>query len=106
MLDFALYRLPEGFFRAPIYPARLLRVTPLFHGSINSSLGPQINLPWPGNFLLGIRQHFLPLSDPPGSTRDGKKHGKHLHRKSHRLVDNAGIEIDIRVELTFDKIVI
>jgi hypothetical protein len=56
--------------------------------------------------LLGIRKHFLPLSDPPGGTRDGKKHGKHLHRKSHRLVDNSGIKIDIRVELALDKIFI
>ena len=79
---------------------------PLFHRFIDSFLGAQIDLPWPCYLLLGIGKHFLPLSDPPGGTRDGKKHGKHLHRKSHRLVDNAGIKIDIRVKLPLDKIVI
>src|SRR5215475_7029681 len=86
--------------------ARLLRATPLFHHCIDSFLGPQIDLPWPCYLLLGVRKHFVPLSDPPGGTRDGKKHGKHLHRKSHRLVDNARIKIDIWVELALDKILV
>src|SRR5579862_3486796 len=66
----------------------------------------QVNLSRPRNFLLGIEQHFFPLRDPAGSSRNSEKYGEHGDRETHGLVDEPSIEIDVGVELARYKIVV
>src|SRR5208282_5289875 len=53
-----------------------------------------------------ILNHFLPLRDPTGGTRHREKHGEHGHREAHRFQRDPGIEIDIRIELLLDEILV
>ena len=64
----------------------------------------EINLARAGNFLLGVEEHLLPLGDPAGSARNGEEHRKHGHGKAHRLIDEAGIEVHVRVKLALDEV--
>src|SRR5262249_50652008 len=40
-----------------------------------------------------------PLSHPARGARDGEDHRERVGRYSHRLIDQAGVEVDVRVEL-------
>ncbi|MPM32091.1 hypothetical protein SDC9_78650 [bioreactor metagenome] len=55
---------------------------------------------------LGVGIVLTPLGDPAGQPADGEQHGEHLHREAHRLVDQAGVEVDVRVELARDEVVV
>src|SRR5213592_4777019 len=71
----------------------------------------EVSLPRPGkdlsrprDLLIGILDHLLPLREPAGDAWDGEHHGEHLHWDVERLVDQAGVEVDVRVELTLDEV--
>src|SRR5207248_1183500 len=65
-----------------------------------------VDLPGPRNFLLGVQQHLFPLRNPPGSPRNREQHREHSHWEAHRLINKAGIEIHVGVELAFHEIVV
>ena len=44
------------------------------------------------------------MSQPANGTRDGEQHGEHRHRKPERLVDEAGVEVDVRIQLALDEV--
>ena len=44
------------------------------------------------------------MSEPTGCTRDRKEHGEHVNRESHRLVDEPGVEVNVRVQLAVDEV--
>jgi len=48
-----------------------------------------IDLPGPGDLLLGIDDHLLPLGQPADGARNGEEHGEHVRRDAHDLVDDA-----------------
>src|SRR5229473_4900198 len=52
-----------------------------------------IELARPGDLLLGVVDHLLPLREPARGPGDRKEHGEHLDRETHRLVDQAGVEV-------------
>src|SRR5438874_4184747 len=58
------------------------------------------------DLLIGIVEHLLPLRQPAGDARDGEEDREHVHRKLHRLIDESRIEIDIRVELALDEVLV
>src|SRR5205085_1444408 len=66
----------------------------------------QIDLARARDLLFGIVEHLDPLRDPPGSAWDGEEHREHVHRKTHRAIDDARIEIYVRVEPTLDEVFI
>src|SRR5882672_7182343 len=66
----------------------------------------QVDLPRAGNFLFGIEEHLLPLRDPTGSARNREQNREHGHGEPHRLVDEAGVEVHVGIELTLHKIFI
>src|SRR5688572_6624989 len=68
--------------------------------------GPNVNLLRPRDLLLGIAKHLFPLREPPCGARNGEEHGEEIFRESHRLVDQARIEIDVRVQLPRHEIFI
>src|SRR2546426_2034892 len=64
----------------------------------------KVDLAWPRNLLLGIQEHFFPLGDPPRSARNREQDGKHGHRETHRLINQAGVEIHVGIELALDEV--
>src|SRR5262249_16473039 len=58
------------------------------------------------DLLLGIAHHFLPLGEPAGRPRDREEYRKHLDRKSQGLVDHSRVEVDIRIELARDEVIV
>src|SRR3981081_4636548 len=64
----------------------------------------EVDLAWPGNFLLGVEEHLFPLGDPPGSARNREQDGKHGHGETHRLINEAGVKIDVGIELALHEV--
>src|SRR5467141_5165701 len=64
----------------------------------------KVDLSWPRNFLLGVEKHLFPLRDPPGGARNREEDGKHGHRESHRLINEAGVEIHVGIELALHEV--
>src|SRR5437016_1895112 len=65
-----------------------------------------IELARPGDLLLGVVDHLLPLRQPARGPGDRKEHGEHLDREAHRLVDQAGVEVDVGIELAGDEVLV
>src|SRR5712664_3852087 len=66
----------------------------------------EVDLARPRNLLLGVEEHLFPLRDPAGSARYREEDGKHGHRKSHRLINEAGVEIHVGIELALHEVVV
>ena len=49
---------------------------------------------------------LAPLGDPAGQAPDREQHREHPRREAHRLVDDAGVEVDVRVELAVDEVLV
>jgi hypothetical protein len=64
------------------------------------------HLAWTRDFLLGVVDQFLPLGQPADRARNGEQDGKHLRLEAHGFVDDAGVEIDVGVELAGDEVVV
>src|SRR5437762_6404149 len=79
---------------------------PLLPRDIVARQRSRVDLPRPRDFLLRVEQHLFPLRNPAGGARNGEQHGKHFDGEPHRLVDETGIEIDVRIELARDEILV
>src|SRR5438552_15111449 len=76
------------------YAKRIRRfLTALIDRNIVAGIVSEVNLPGPGNFLLGIQKDLFPFRGPPGSPRKRVKHGENGLLEAHRLINEAGIEI-------------
>ena len=54
----------------------------------------------------GILDHLVPLRDPADGARDREEHGEHRRREAQRLQRDARIEVDVRIELLLDEILV
>src|SRR5436190_10221594 len=63
-----------------------------------------IDLPRAGDLLRCREVHFTPVGDPARQTAQGEQHRKHLDRETHCSVDDARIEIDVRIEFPLDEV--
>src|SRR4051794_21302208 len=52
------------------------------------------------------RDHLEPLGHPAGCARNREHHREHLGRDVQRLVDEPGVEVDVRVELALGEVVV
>src|SRR5690606_17881985 len=84
--------------RAWLLPPRHLHVWPL--------VLPDVDLSRSRDLLVLVLQHLLPLREPACSARDCEEHREHVDREAHRLVDDARIEIDVRIEPARDEVVV
>src|SRR5438067_1739204 len=89
---------PDAQLRRPVIVWGSLGFT-LLHRRVLALGGAGVDLPRPRDLLLGILQHLLPLRQPARRARDGEQHREHVERKADRLIDEARIEIDVRVQL-------
>jgi hypothetical protein len=67
---------------------------------------PGIELARPADALYRVLDHLRPLRDSSRSAGDGKERGEHLNREAERLERYPRIEVDIRIELLLDEIVV
>src|SRR5690606_40881594 len=56
------------------------------------------------NFIVGIRQHFIPLGNPANGTRQSKDGREQRRRDTNGALNNTGVEVDVGVQLTLDKV--
>src|SRR5262249_9329641 len=66
----------------------------------------EVNLARPRDLLLGVEQHLFPLRDPAGDARNREEHRERRRRDPDRLIDQARVEVDVRVELPLDEVVV
>src|SRR5712664_981420 len=76
----------------------------LIDRNVMTRVVPEIDLPWARNLLLGVEEHLFPLRDPAGSARNGEEHGEHGHRKTHRLINQAGVKVHVGIELALHEV--
>src|SRR5437870_10334993 len=67
---------------------------------------PGVDLPRSRDLLIRVLYHLLPLREPAGDAGNGEHHREHLHRDLERLVDQTGVEVDVRVELPLDEVLV
>src|SRR5579862_1122453 len=66
----------------------------------------RVQLPRTADLLVGINNHFFPLSDPADRAGKSEKRREHARREPQRLQRDARIEIDVRVQLLLDEIIV
>jgi hypothetical protein len=83
-----------------------IRSAPLVERQVVARVVTQVNLPRPGDFLLGIEQHFFPLRDPSRSAGNSEQDREHGRGEAHRLVDQPGVEIHVGVQLALHEVIV
>ena len=68
--------------------------------------GAEVDLARPRDLLVLVLDHLLPLREPAGHARDREQDAEHLPREPHGLVDEARVEVHVRVELALDEVVV
>ena len=58
------------------------------------------------DLLARILDHLFPLRDPADGAGEREQHREHRGREAHRLQRDARIEIDVRIELLLDEVVV
>src|SRR4051794_8308573 len=79
---------------------------PLLDPLVIAPLRAGKNLARARDLLVGIVEHLAPLRQPAGDARDREEDREHVHRELHGLVDQARVEVDVRIELAFDEILV
>src|SRR5581483_8356881 len=86
-------------------PTRV-RSLPVVDRDVRALAGTDVQLPRTRDLLLAVGEHLLPLRDPAGQPSDREEHGEVVGRVAHRLVDQAGVEVDVRIEPPRDEVVV
>src|SRR6266566_531247 len=69
-----------------------------------ASVMAEVDLAGASNLLLGVEEHLFPLRDPSRSARYREQHWKHRHRETHRLINEAGVKIDVGIEFALHEV--
>src|SRR5437879_6212954 len=77
---------------------------PLIDRNVMTRVVSHIDLARARNFLLGVEEHLFPLRDPTGGARNREEDGKHGHRETHRLINEAGVEVHVWIELALHEV--
>src|SRR5690606_5513263 len=65
-----------------------------------------VQLLWAPDLGLWIFASLAPLRNPSGQPADCKQHCEHASRKTPRLLNHAGVEGDVRVELALPEVIV
>src|ERR1700722_5485640 len=78
----------------------------LFHRLVIPRRGPGIELARTADSHVRVGDHFLPMGNPAGGARNCKHDREHGTWNPEGAVDDARIEIDVRIQLTRHKVVV
>ena len=53
-----------------------------------------------------VADHLAPVGDPAGESRQREHHGEHLLRDPKRTVEDAGVEVDVRVQVARHEVIV
>src|SRR5690349_23674341 len=67
---------------------------------------PLVELARAADLVFRIGDHLLPLRDPADGAREGEDAGKHRHRDAEGALDDARIEVDVRIQLAAHEVVV
>eukprot|EP00906_Rhabdomonas_costata_P004790 RCo007122 len=67
---------------------------------------PSVDLAGPAELPLRRLHHLLPLGDPADTPRHREDHRKHVDGDPHRVKQDAGVEVDVGVELPGNKVIV
>src|SRR5213082_899149 len=79
------------------------RLLPLLDRHVFALARPRVDLARAGDLLLGVVDHLEPLGHPARGARDREHHGEHVGGDVQGLIDQAGVEVDVRVELALGE---
>src|SRR5206468_2014710 len=65
-----------------------------------------IDLPGTADSKVRVAAHFEPVRDPSRHATDGEHDREHVLGDAEGLVDDAGVEVDVRVELATHEVVV
>src|SRR5262245_13409922 len=65
-----------------------------------------VDLARPTDARVGVLAHLEPVRDPAGQAPEREHHREHVHGDADRLVDHARVEVDVRVELALDEVLV
>src|SRR4051812_15040955 len=83
----------------------LARSAPVYSDVLALALAG-VDLARPRDFLLGVDDHLQPLGDPPARAPDREHDREHRDRQVEGLVEQARVEVDVRVELARGEVVV
>src|ERR1039457_3595057 len=63
-------------------------------------------LAWPADLVLGVGNHLVELRDPADRAGEREDRGEQAHRNADRALHDAGVEVNVRVELAGDEILV
>src|SRR5665647_1358609 len=86
--------------------SRVLSWSAVAHHHVLAFGGSDIDLAWPADLELRVGDHLAPLGDPARQPPEREQHGEHLGREPHRPVDQPGVEVNVRIQLALDEVLI
>src|SRR3970040_452841 len=66
----------------------------------------RVDLSRPRDLLLRVAYHLAPLRDPSRCPRYREQHREHVDLEPQRLINDPRVEVDVRVELALDEVVV
>src|SRR5690606_15112546 len=84
-------------------------------GTTRSALGdrpviptrrPDVELPRPPDAGARIRDHLPPMRDPADAAGDREHHREHRLRDAERAVDDSRVEVDVRIQVLLDEVLV
>src|SRR5687768_9374188 len=90
----------------PYSPIPFPALLALGHRHVLPPLGAGEELARAADLLIGVADELVPLRDPAHRARQREDRGEHRHRYAERLVDDAGIEVDVGIELALDEVLV
>ena len=66
--------------------------------------GPHIHLPRSSDPFVGRAVHFHPVCNPTRQPPHREQDREHLHGNADRSIDNAGVEVDVGIQLPLNKV--
>jgi hypothetical protein len=78
----------------------------LAHRFILAQRFASIQLAGATDLLLRILDHLLPLGNPANGAREREQNREHVGWEAHRFQRYTGIEVDVRIELLLNEIIV
>src|SRR5687768_7963433 len=80
--------------------------SPLVEGLHIPLGGSLVQLARPPDLVLRVGDHLLPLRDPAHRAGEREDAGEHRHRDAQRALHDAGVEVDVRIQLAADEVIV